>query len=748
MAQLPHHISSTDEEHLTRVLSASHCLLWEATVTEVVPDEPSLSNLFNPETGTILAWDIRVLLPETIQRWLPLAWSEGQNFANAFVDARDEEDWVRCDTTCYQALRTGAPSYCQSYRLVCADGRRVWIQESVSITLLAPGKWQLTGVCTDITVLKGTEEALDRVLSSSHCILWHAWIEYLPIAKDNPRVLEEAQGQGTLESGHYFAWDIQLVAEEMVRTWLPVPSEPGQAYSDALYLAIEREDRLASDRKSTHALQSGLSGYTQELRLRTLSGELRWLQEDVQLKPLGGNRWYAAGINTDITERKESESRLVHQANHDHLTGLANRRYLLDALKRLGGHTAALLFIDIDNFKLINDNFGHLFGDQVLVGMAERLRSSVAGRGLLCRLGGDEFTILLPYVAAPQEALALAQRITERLRQPLTITGSALVLSGSIGIAFGSAVQPEDLLRNANTAMHHAKSQGKAHYCFFDPQMDIEARERFELERALRQAIAAGEIVPHYQPILELGTGEIVAIEALARWQTKEGGYLSPARFIPIAEETGLILPLGAQLLRQACRDMARWRAESAGSSLPVSVNVNVSERQFHDPQFVSLVTQTLQETGLPPTALTLELTESILLQDTDGCLSKLQELDTLGVHLALDDFGTGYSSLSYLSRLPVHALKIDRSFVSALTDSDPKAQAQSEEIIRAIIALAQALGLKVTAEGIEQQNQCLRLQLLGAHYGQGYLFTPPVPAATLTNYLTQKTAPPLRRAA
>lgn len=729
-------------------MSTSHCLLWEATVTEIslASSDWQPPRYFDAEERTILDWDLTVHLPEAVHRWLPLAWPDGMSFDEAFHQSRDEEDWATCDAISHKALRTGATGYEQSYRLVCADGARVWLQESVTITPLGPGRWQLVGVCTDITALKVAEEALDRVLTSARCIIWRAWIERCPIPESDPLAVEEARAQGMLASGVYFAWDVQLFAEENVRSWLRVPVAPGIDYSEALYRAIELEDRLASDRSSTDALLTGKSGYTLELRLRTLDGSLRWLQEDVQLKRLGPDHWYAVGINTDITERKESEARLSFQANHDPLTGLANRRYLLDALGQLQGHTFALLFVDADNFKLINDNFGHQVGDTVLIALTERLRQSVAGRGLLARLGGDEFTILLPYASQPEEALGLAQRICAALSTPLVLAESTILVSVSIGIAYSRSGTPQDILRNANTAMHHAKSQGKASYCVFESHMDNEARERFELERALRQAIQTGEIIPHYQPILHLETHEVVGVEALARWQTREGNFLSPARFIPVAEETGLILPLGAALLRHACSDMARWRAEFPQSRL--HINVNVSERQFHDPEFVHMVTGTLEETGLPATALTLELTESILLQDTDTCLSKLQELDSLGVRLALDDFGTGYSSLSYLSRLPVHALKVDRSFVSALTSTDLKARAQSEEIVRAIIALARALQLEVTAEGIEQQSQYQRLCALGADHGQGYLFTPPLPAAALTRFLAQKTALPRLRAA
>ena len=303
-----------------------------------------------------------------------------------------------------------------------------------------------------------------------------------------------------------------------------------------------------------------------------------------------------------------------------------------------------------------------------------------------------------------------------------------------------------DLLSCANTAMHHAKSQGKACYAVFDSQMDNAARERFELEVALRRAVVSGEIHPHYQPIQVLRTGEVVALEALARWQRPDGSFTPPSSFIPVAEETGLILPLGAALLHAACTQGARWRRDLPHPRL--HINVNVSERQLHQHDFVSLVQAALRESGLPATALTLELTESILLENTELCFEKLEELKAGGVQLALDDFGTGYSSLAYLSRLPVHAIKIDRSFVSALTHSDPKALAQNDAIIRTILALAQILQLEVTAEGIEELAQKQRLIALGARFAQGYLFCTPLPAQAIPHVLAQMHLPRSQRAA
>lgn len=674
-----------------------------------------------------------MLLPHAVHRWLPIPWGAATTFPDALYNSRHPEDTAVCDSVGINALRNGESSYQHEYRVRHQDGGWIWLHESVTIEPQSDGHWRLIGTCTDISALKTVEGVLQHMIQSAPCLLWHAWIEQrsLPV--------------GDAEK---FDWDINLLSEKAAHTWLPVVETRGVGDSDAISYSVLDEDCHAAEICSSEALLGGKPGYQQEFRVRLEDGSLRWIREDVHLEQVAPKRWYAVGINVDITESKESEARLEHQACHDSLTGLANRRHLQERMQTLSLHhqVPAMLFLDLDNFKLINDNFGHLVGDQVLSTVARRLQQEVGGQAILARLGGDEFTVMLPHISNLQGVVELAERIHLALSAPMVIQERSLLLSASMGIAYTQSGQHQDLLRNANTALHHAKAQGKARYAFFDPQMDEQARERFELEHALRQAIQEGKVVPHYQPILSLQSGAVVAVEALARWQQSDGSYLPPSRFIPIAEETGLIVPLGVVLLRTACTQMAGWRYQHP--HLRLHINVNVSERQFRQPDFVAMVQATLQETGLPAGALALELTESILLRDTEGCMDKLQELDALGVRLALDDFGTGYSSLSYLSRLPVHALKVDKSFVSALTSSDSRVSAQNEEIVRAILALAQALELEVTAEGIEQPAQLACLKALGADYGQGYLFAHPIPAEALTRFLSKSSGSALPLAA
>jgi len=580
---------------------------------------------------------------------------------------------------------------------------------------------------------------LQKAVSQAHCLLWQATVLELP--KDPSTV--PTPPLFNPETDTCLHWDLRLIAPHAALSWLPFAITEGQSLESAFLDACSAEGRYQRDVNTIQALQTGMPCFQQEYQIQLHDGTTCWLNEDISVEELVPGCWNLVGVCTDITERKAIEGQLAYQARHDPLTGLANRRQLVEYLEQLQQEqpkNACLFFIDLDNFKLINDNFGHLLGDQVLTATATRLRTVMGTQGLVARLGGDEFTILISHLHSHDAIHRLAEQLTRALNAPLSLQGRSILLAASIGVALEKHSPPIDLLRNANTAMHHAKGIGKAGYLFFDPIMDQDARERFELEAALRRALRAEEIQPYYQPILSLETGAVVAVEALARWQTKEGNYLPPDRFIPIAEETGLIIPLGVALLRAACTDAVYWRDSLAYRSL--HVNVNVSERQFREADFVPMVQATLQETGLPPSALTLELTESILLSDIESGIARLHELEALGVRLTLDDFGTGYCSLAYLSRLPVKALKIDRSFVSALSHADPKLITQNEAIIRTILALADTLGLAVTAEGIEAVSQQERLHTLGADYGQGYLFARPMPAHQLTQYLTSDAAP------
>jgi diguanylate cyclase (GGDEF)-like protein len=429
---------------------------------------------------------------------------------------------------------------------------------------------------------------------------------------------------------------------------------------------------------------------------------------------------------------------LAHLAFHDVLTNLPNRARFLErlgrALERSQPGSLAVLFLDLDNFKFVNDSLGHEAGDRLLVQVASRLQGCVRPADTLARLGGDEFTILLQDIHGASEAAAVMERVLTQLQAPIHLGGQEVFVTTSAGIAVNDAetLQPEDLLRAADIAMYRAKTDGKARYTVFNTTMAAPAVERLELESDLRQAIARGELRLHYQPIVELSTGHVSEVEALVRWAHPRRGLVPPDAFIPLAEETGLILAIGRWVLEEACRQTQAWRQQFPGPAQLVT-SVNVSARQLQQPDLVAVVTRALRDTGLHPGDLKLEITESIAMQDAESTIKTLRELANLGVQLAIDDFGTGYSSLAYLNRFPTNVIKIDRSFVSKLG-----ADGENATVVRGIIALAQALGLDVTAEGIETAEQAEQLRALGCEFGQGYYFGKPQPPQALGELLTR----------
>ena len=420
----------------------------------------------------------------------------------------------------------------------------------------------------------------------------------------------------------------------------------------------------------------------------------------------------------------------MHQATHDPLTGLPNRSLVLDRLdqalgrsQRSGGRVT-VLFADLDRFKVVNDSFGHSVGDGVLLSIADRLRQAVRPHDTVGRLAGDEFIIICEELT-DREALHVAERIADAVAQPILLDGRETVITASIGIAHAEPdTRAEDMLRDSDVAMYRAKERGRARIELFDADMRRRMMDRLEMERSLRTAIGAGDLRLVYQPIVAFGGWEVMAAEALVRWEHPERGVVEPAEFIPLAEESGLILPLGRWVLTEACRQLAVWRAAGRPK---LRVTVNLSARQFSDPDLIAVVAEALARAQLPPDALWLEITESVLMEEVKVTSDTLIALKRLGVHLAIDDFGTGYSSLSYLKRFPVDLLKIDRSFINGL-GTDPEDGA----IVLAIVSLAQALRLEVVAEGVEHFHQLEALHRLGCDAVQGFLLAPPRPADVL----------------
>jgi diguanylate cyclase (GGDEF)-like protein/PAS domain S-box-containing protein len=434
----------------------------------------------------------------------------------------------------------------------------------------------------------------------------------------------------------------------------------------------------------------------------------------------------------DITDRKLAEQQLHHDAFHDALTGLPNRALFMDHLKlaiarsrRNATTKFAVLYLDLDRFKIINDSLGHTIGDQLLVGIADRLKKNLRPGDTVARLGGDEFTVLVEDIEDESESVQVAERIQKELSIPFNLSSREVFTTVSMGIAPSSTgyERAEDILRDADTAMYRAKSNGKARYEIFDKAMHARAINLLQMETDMRRALDREEFLLHYQPIVALDNFRLRGFEALVRWQHPERGFISPMDFIPVAEETGMIVPLGEWVMREACKQMQRWQRIFPVDP-PLFISVNLSSKQFSQNTLISSFAMILQETGVKPQTVKLEITESVVMENIDTATDMLRQLRGLGVQLAIDDFGTGYSSLSYLHRFPIDTLKIDRSFVTRMSENN-----ENTEIVRTIIVLAQNLGMDVVAEGVETNEQLVLLQKLGCENGQGYFFSKPVNA-------------------
>jgi diguanylate cyclase (GGDEF)-like protein/PAS domain S-box-containing protein len=448
----------------------------------------------------------------------------------------------------------------------------------------------------------------------------------------------------------------------------------------------------------------------------------------------------------DITERKRLEKQLVQSSFYDPLSGLPNRALFLTrvgfALERLQRRDTAfaVILLDLDRFKVVNDSLGHAAGDQLLKSVAERLASILRPEDMVARLSGDEFAIVVDDIAGLDEALGITTRIVQAMAEPFLLDDQELYSGASIGIAMSRPgyASADEVLRDANMAMHRSKAGGAGSYEVFDLEMQGQAMARFELETGLRRALERKELRVHYQPIVALDTGRIAGLEALVRWEQPSGTLVAPKDFIPMAEQTGLIVPLGEWVLREACEQLRRWEdADPACSHLTVSVNL--SPRHFAQPDLAARVAEVLRSTGLGPQRLKLEITESVLIEYSASVVGTIQALEALGVRLDVDDFGTGYCSLSYLHALPLDALKIDRSFTSRAAPEDRK-------LLRAIVALAHNLGVAVVAEGIEDAELLAELRSLGCEFGQGFYFATPMVADEVLELLRapRDWAPPL----
>lgn len=486
-----------------------------------------------------------------------------------------------------------------------------------------------------------------------------------------------------------------------------------------------------------------------EVRLRHADG--RWLHFECVVRNLIEHKNIAGIVYNarDITERKYAQERLLFNATHDGLTGLPNRAFFLgrlqsvvDHLKRHPTPASAVLFVDIDDFKVVNDCYGHATGDLLIKEVSNRIRACLRGGGTIARMGGDEFTVLVEDVTDPSDAIRVAERIQSSLAEPFLLEGLQVFKSASIGIALTSPeTSAEVVVQNADIAMYRAKAKGKACTELFDRTMHEQVMSRLLLEAKLRYALDNEELTIHYQPIVAIDTGAVQGFEALLRWHTSESEAIAPSTFVPVAEQSGLIIPISVWVLRKACLEAASWRLRHPADP-PLYVSINISSRHFSHAGFIGHVKDVLAASAIDPQCVTIELTESLAMKDVAATLETMSQLRSLGVKLSIDDFGTGYSSLSYLRRFPVDTLKIDQSFVKTM-------DAENYAIVKTIVGLARNLDLNVVAEGVETADQHKRLALAGCGSAQGYLYAQPMPAQGIGVFIesSQRNAKQTRKA-
>ncbi|MBU1395962.1 MAG: EAL domain-containing protein, partial [Gammaproteobacteria bacterium] len=559
--------------------------------------------------------------------------------------------------------------------------------------------------------------------------------------KESAKRLNEAQRIARVGS-----WELDLVGGKL--TWsdeifslFEIDKTAFDATYEAFLNAVHPEDREWVDQTYTHSLATR-TPYEITHRLRMPDGRIKWVNERCETRyDAQGKALLSTGTVQDITERKLAEAQISQLAYHDALTGLLNRFSLQSQLEQALSmahreqRTLAVVFLDLDRFKTINDTLGHAMGDALLKDVAYRLRDNVRDSDIVARLGGDEFVVVLTEVDDATAAARVADKLLQALAERYPIGENILRSTASIGLAMypNDGEDSDTLMKNADIAMYHAKSQGRNNVQFFTAEMNQAAVKRLMLEHDLRMAVEISQFELHYQPQLDSRDGRIIGVEALVRWRHPRDGLVSPAVFIPVAEETGLILPLGEWVLNEACRQRRTWR--DAGLQ-GVTMAVNLSAHQLHSPALLTQVAQALEKHGLAGADLELEITESVAMHNPDSSISQLKALRDLGVRLSIDDFGTGYSSLSYLKLLPIHTLKLDQSFVR-----DIETDVNDVAICTATIALAHSLGLAVIAEGVETEAQRLFLASHQCDFMQGYLFSKPLPAAEALAFLKARHA-------
>ena len=670
-----------------------------------------------PREGETAAYDTTYISPrvEEVLGYPPHRFLEDPGFWARVIHPEDlmavrEED-ERTD-------RTGEP-FSMEYRVIAKDGRTVWIRDEATLVRDTGEPLYWLGLQTDVTERKEAEERLSEAEER-----YRTLVERMPAVT----YVEEV---GETHSTLYMSPQVEDLLGYPRVEWL--------GGVDHWKRCIHPEDRARVLAENARSDETG-EPFKTEYRMSHRDGGTVWVHDEaVLVEGAGGRSRFWQGMITDVTERKALEERLKHQALHDPLTGLPNRRLFVDRLgqalertKRRKGLRAAVLFMDLDGFKNVNDSLGHEVGDLLLTVVAQRLRRCLRSEDALARFGGDEFVVLIGDVDDPAEAVQVAERIIEELRWPFRLDGRELYVAASIGISLGDARthdDPEALLREADTAMYRAKDGGGG-FRVFDPAMHERALGRLELENGLRRAIERGEFVVHYQPIVRLDDGGVFAVEALVRWEHPERGLLDPGEFVPVAEESGLVVPMGEQVLREACRRAKAWQEERTDVP-PLVVSVNLSARQLARPDLAETVEGTLRETGLEARCLTLDVTETVYVRALEANTEALSRLREMGVGISIDDFGTGYSSLSYLKRLPADAIKLDKSFVKGLGED-----LEDTAIVRMVVELAHTLGMEVVAEGVETAEEAALLAEMGCDFAQGFYFAKPLPPEAVSEFL------------
>lgn len=604
-------------------------------------------------------------------------------------------------------------------RYLRANGRQVDVEIS-SASYVHGGRSMLCIVIRDITARKEAEKAL---------------------------LESEERYQLATQGANDGLWDWDLKSNRMYfsarwKSMLGFSEEEIYSSPDE-WLRLIHPDDVSEVRVQLDAHLNGITGHFQsEHRMLHQDGSYRWmLTRGLAVRTAEGKPYRMAGSQTDITERKQTEEQFRHDALHDALTNLPNRTLFLDRLsqaiersRRRSDYLFALLFLDFDRFKVINDSLGHTIGDQLLVAGARRLETCLRGIDTIARMGGDEFVILIEHIESPRDAIRVAERVQEALKPPFTVQGHEVFISASTGIVMGNLgyESAEDALRDADIAMYRSKALGRSRYELFDPDLRSRAVARLELETDMRRAIERNEFVIHYQPILSLSSSHITGFEALIRWQHPTLGLTAPVDFIPVAEETGLIVPIGQWVLRESCRQMKDWQDRGICDK-NLTISVNMSSKQFSQPELPDQIEEILRDTGLNIACLRLEITESVIMEAVESTTNMLKRLKAMGLQLDVDDFGTGYSSLSYLQQLPIDAVKIDRSFISKM-----ELNGSNHGIVQAIVSLAHNLGMHVIAEGVEESRQMEWLQAMQCEQAQGFLFHRPMDSGMITGLLVE----------